>query len=71
MSWCAGFGPKFWEGYRSLIPQAKGFQDRKPLYDAYHQLNHYNLFGGGYGSTARSKLQSVRRIIDEKDKAQT
>ena len=43
MSWCASFGAQFWEGYRSIIPQDDGFLDRKPLYDAYHQLNHYNL----------------------------
>ena len=68
MSWCASFGSKFWEGYRSLIPKAKGFDDRKPLYDAYHQLNHYNLFGGGYGSSARGLLQRVSRTLDQREK---
>ena len=58
MSWCAGFGNSFWEGYRSLIPEDDGFLDRKPLYDAYHQLNHYNLFGGGYIGSARGHLES-------------
>lgn len=48
MSWCASLGPKFWEGYRSVIPEDPGFQKRRPLYELYHQLNHYNLFGGGY-----------------------
>ena len=67
MSWCASFGPRFWEGYRSLIPEAPGFSNRKPLYDAYHQLNHYNLFGGGYMSSARGKLEQVKRILDQKE----
>ena len=44
MSWCAGFGPQFWEGYRSLIPQDEGFLDRKPLYDAYHQVSLFCCF---------------------------
>ena len=66
MSWCASFGSDFWEGYRSLIPKDPGFEDRKPLYDAYHQLNHYNLFGGYYLGSARGQLEQVKRILDEK-----
>lgn len=66
MSWCAGFGRDFWEGYRSVIPEEEGFQDRKPLYDAYHQLNHYNLFGGSYLSSAAGELQQVKKILDSK-----
>lgn len=64
MSWCASFGRNFWEGYRSVIPEDNGFRNRKNLYDAYHQLNHYNLFGGGYLSSARSELESVKRTLD-------
>jgi len=68
MSWCASFGIKFWNGYRELIPQDPGFADRKPLYDAYHQLNHYNLFGGGYLGSAQSLLQQVKKKLDAKEK---
>eukprot|EP00978_Attheya_sp_CCMP212_P003550 scaffold7454_cov53-Attheya_sp.AAC.6 len=64
MSWCASFGRGFWDGYRSVIPEDEGFQDRKPLYDAYHQLNHYNLFGGGYIGSARGDLETLRRNLD-------
>jgi len=66
MAWCAGFGKSFWDGYRSLIPEDDGFLDRRPLYDAYHQLNHYNLFGGGYISSARGQLESIKRKLDSK-----
>mmetsp|Transcript_11413 Transcript_11413/g.18533 ORF Transcript_11413/g.18533 Transcript_11413/m.18533 type:complete len:219 (-) Transcript_11413:1336-1992(-) len=69
MAWCAGFGQKFWEGYRSLIPKDEGFLDRKPLYDAYHQLNHYNLFGGGYIGSARSDLESLKKKLNAKEKS--
>jgi len=64
MSWCAGLTNSFWEGYRSLIPEDKGFVDRKPLYLAYHYLNHYNLFGGGYLSSARGNLEAVKSNLD-------
>jgi fructosamine-3-kinase len=67
-SWCAGFGQQFWDGYRSLIPEDEGFLDRKPLYDAYHQLNHYNLFGGGYLGSARGHLENLKRKLDAKAK---
>lgn len=69
MAWCAGFGPQFWEGYRSLIPQDEGFLDRKMLYNAYHQLNHYNLFGGGYIGSARSDLEGLKKKLNAKDKS--
>eukprot|EP00581_Thalassiosira_minuscula_P032279 CAMPEP_0183760842 /NCGR_PEP_ID=MMETSP0739-20130205/8019_1 /TAXON_ID=385413 /ORGANISM="Thalassiosira miniscula, Strain CCMP1093" /LENGTH=341 /DNA_ID=CAMNT_0025998875 /DNA_START=45 /DNA_END=1070 /DNA_ORIENTATION=- len=68
MSWCAGFGPQFWDGYRSLIPEDEGFLDRKPLYDAYHQLNHYNLFGGGYIGSARGHLENLKKKLNAKEK---
>mmetsp|Transcript_11074 Transcript_11074/g.35280 ORF Transcript_11074/g.35280 Transcript_11074/m.35280 type:complete len:374 (-) Transcript_11074:1762-2883(-) len=54
MSWCASLGPAFWQGYRSLVPKDEGFERRFALYEAYHQLNHYNLFGGGYYNAARA-----------------
>ena len=59
MSWCASLGPAFWKGYRELIPKDDGFERRFALYEAYHQLNHYNLFGGGYSSAALGRLAQV------------
>ena len=64
MQWCAYFGRDFWEGYRTLIPQDEGFETRELLYDAYHQLNHYNLFGGGYLSAAKSDLNNIKHALD-------
>lgn len=48
MSWCAGFTRDFWSAYREVIPEAPLFSKRAKLYEAYHIINHYNLFGGGY-----------------------
>jgi len=31
----------------------------KTLYNLYHVLNHFNLFGGGYGSQAERMLDSL------------
>ena len=40
-----------------------GFEDRKQLYLLYHYLNHYNLFGGGYYSSAEGILRSLTNKI--------
>ena len=47
-----GFGAGFYRGYESVWPLDAGYQVRKTLYNLYHILNHYNLFGGGYASQA-------------------
>lgn len=59
MAWCAGFSPAFWEAYHELIPKAPGFKERHDLYTAYHALNHFNLFGGGYKAMALSCLNRL------------
>jgi protein-ribulosamine 3-kinase len=64
MSWCASFGRDFWEGYRSIIPQDEGFEMRETLYDLYHQLNHYNLFGGEYMTSVQSDLNDLKQYLD-------
>ncbi|KAL1528572.1 hypothetical protein AB1Y20_009913 [Prymnesium parvum] len=64
MSWCASLSPAFFKGYRSVIPKDDGFRARSLLYEAYHQLNHYNLFGGGYYHRAYSLLQEIPGAVE-------
>ncbi|MEM6820953.1 MAG: fructosamine kinase family protein [Verrucomicrobiota bacterium] len=47
-----GFGSKFYATYEEAWPVSQGYSQRKELYNFYHVLNHYNLFGGSYGSQA-------------------
>ncbi len=42
----------FYRGYHEKIPENAGYRDRCDLYNLYHYLNHFNLFGGGYLTTA-------------------
>lgn len=63
MSWCAGFGPDFWRGYRSILPEAPGFARRRPLYELYHILNHAVLFGSGYLGQAEGLLRTLTREL--------
>ncbi len=56
-----GFGPAFYEAYEQAWPLDAGARTRRPLYDLYHVLNHYNLFGGGYGTRAAGLIE---RLLD-------
>lgn len=52
-----GFEPSFYAAYEEAFPLAPGQQERLPIYQLYHVLNHLNLFGGGYLGQARRILQ--------------
>jgi len=54
-----GFGADFHAAYRNTWPLDAGYAVRKTLYNLYHILNHYNLFGGGYLSQARGMMESL------------
>lgn len=43
-----GFGERFYRGYQAAWPLAPGWERRVALYNLYHLLNHFNLFGAGY-----------------------
>lgn len=38
----------FYRGYYEKIPKKDGYKDRREIYNLYHYLNHFNLFGGYY-----------------------
>ena len=54
-----GFSSSFYLGYKKEYPLDKGFETRKTLYNLYHELNHFNLFGGGYASSAQSSINQL------------
>jgi fructosamine-3-kinase len=53
-----GFPESFYAAYREAWPLAQGYGTRKTLYNLYHVLNHFNLFGAGY-------LGQAKRMIEE------
>lgn len=55
-----GFPAAFYRGYNEIWPLDSGYQQRKTLYNLYHILNHFNLFGGGYGSQASRMIQQLK-----------
>lgn len=55
-----GFPSDFYRGYNEVWPVAQGYDKRRDLYQLYHILNHYNLFGGGYGQQSE---MLIRRLL--------
>lgn len=54
-----GFGPDFYAAYNDAWPLDSGYSSRKTLYNLYHILNHFNMFGGGYAGQARQMMDAL------------
>jgi fructosamine-3-kinase len=54
-----GFPTAFYRGYNQVWELDKGYGQRKTIYNLYHILNHFNLFGGGYASQANRMIQQI------------
>ncbi len=52
MTLFGGFSPRVWAAYQEMLPLQDGWKERNRLYQLYHVLNHYYLFGGSYRSQA-------------------
>ncbi|KAK3428740.1 hypothetical protein EUGRSUZ_E00217 [Eucalyptus grandis] len=64
MSWCAGFSGAFYDAYFKVMPKQPGYEKRRDIYLLYHYLNHYNLFGSGYRSSAMSIIDDYLRMLN-------
>jgi len=56
-----GFSAAFYRGYNEAWRLDEGYERRKFLYNLYHILNHFNLFGGGYESQANQMINQLLR----------
>jgi len=54
-----GFPPSFSAAYAAVYPLDAGYATRKDLYNLYHVLNHFNLFGGAYGEQAARMIDRL------------
>jgi len=54
-----GFPESFYAAYRDAWPLDPGYPVRRRLYNLYHVLNHYNLFGGAYLAQASSMIDAL------------
>lgn len=58
-----GFSDAFYRAYHEEWPIDEGYQTRRELYNLYHVLNHFNLFGSGYDRQARSLIKGILTSI--------
>ncbi|CBN58459.1 MULTISPECIES: fructosamine kinase family protein [Kamptonema] len=56
-----GFSAAFYRGYNDVLALEGGYERRKILYNLYHILNHFNLFGGSYESQANQMINQLLR----------
>ncbi len=54
-----GFPRDFYSAYSAAWPMDTGYETRKTLYNLYHVINHFNLFGGGYLSQADHMISGL------------
>ncbi len=54
-----GFNGDFYAAYEEAWPLDPGYKIRKNFYNLYHIINHFNMFGGGYGSQAEGIIQRL------------
>lgn len=54
-----GFPPAFYRAYEAAWPLEAGHELRCVLYQLYHVLNHFNLFGGAYLAQAARMLDTL------------
>ncbi len=54
-----GFSADFYHSYNEHYPLDSAYSIRKTLYNLYHILNHFNLFGASYQQQAQSMINSL------------
>jgi len=58
-----GFSNDFYVSYNQYYALDKDYTTRKNLYNLYHILNHFNLFGGGYASQSHNIVTELLRHV--------
>ncbi len=59
-----GFPSSFYHAYTTQRPLSADYGIKKTIYNLYHQLNHYNLFGSGYLGSCDHALSTMSQFFD-------
>lgn len=57
-----GFSNDFYESYDEELPRSEGYERRKTVYNLYHYLNHFNLFGSSYLFQVKKGFNFLQQI---------
>ena len=55
-----GFACEFYEGYEEILPKSEFYPLKRVIYNLYHYLNHYNLFGASYLHSCRQSFAHIK-----------
>lgn len=59
-----GFSDSFYRAYREIMAPPEDEARLHSLYNLYHELNHFNIFGGGYRTTV---AQTIRKLLKKRE----
>lgn len=54
-----GFGQAFYRAYYQRRPPSAAYDSKRLIYNLYHLLNHYNLFGSAYLGECRRHIEFI------------
>ncbi len=57
-----GFDEELHSEYDALYPRPARFREREVIYNTYHYVNHYNLFGSAYLGGVMQGFQAIERL---------
>lgn len=58
-----GFHKRFYQGYDSVYPRTHEYESKKVIYNLYHFLNHYNLFGDAYLQGCMNSRDFISELV--------
>jgi len=58
-----GFSHDFYSAYERIWPLDSGYSRRRELYNLYHILNHFNMFGSGYAAQAENIIKKLLNYL--------
>ncbi len=59
-----GFGRAFYQAYDRVYLRSSVYEQKRDIYNLYHYLNHYNLFGSGYLDGCKRGFSRLKRITE-------
>lgn len=57
-----GFSIEFYQAYDEVFPRTKHYPSKRTIYNLYHYLNHYNLFGKAYFQECLQGFESLEKL---------
>ena len=59
-----GFAPGFYHAYDEVYPRTPAYEKKKVIYNLYHYLNHYNLFGSSYKKPCEGMIEQIQNFLE-------